>query len=59
MLVLKFTIGVRSAPEDEEEGLDIADHGERPATETAFQLTPLQQIAAFVRAATARPFCCL
>jgi len=29
MLVLKFTIGVRSSDEAQEEGLDLADHGER------------------------------
>jgi len=29
MLLLKFTIGVRSTDEDQEEGLDLADHGER------------------------------
>jgi len=29
MLALKYTIGVRSTPADEEEGLDIADHGEK------------------------------
>jgi Amt family ammonium transporter len=29
MLVLKFTVGVRSSDEAQEEGLDLADHGER------------------------------
>ncbi len=29
MLALKYTIGVRSTAADEEEGLDIADHGEK------------------------------
>jgi len=29
MLALKFTIGVRSADDEQEEGLDLADHGER------------------------------
>ncbi len=29
LLVLKFTIGIRSSDEDQEEGLDLADHGER------------------------------
>ncbi|HYM34644.1 MAG TPA: ammonium transporter, partial [Steroidobacteraceae bacterium] len=29
MLVLKFTIGVRASDEAQEEGLDLADHGER------------------------------
>jgi Amt family ammonium transporter len=27
--LIKFTIGLRAAPEDEEEGLDISEHGER------------------------------
>ncbi len=29
MLALKYTIGVRSSDEDQEEGLDLADHGEK------------------------------
>ncbi|MGH8541140.1 MAG: ammonium transporter, partial [Stenotrophobium sp.] len=29
MLVLNFTIGVRSSDEDQEQGLDLADHGEK------------------------------
>jgi Amt family ammonium transporter len=29
MLVLKYTIGVRSSDEDQELGLDLADHGEK------------------------------
>jgi Amt family ammonium transporter len=29
MLALKFTIGVKSTDEEQEEGLDLADHGER------------------------------
>ena len=29
MLVLKYTIGVRSSDADQEEGLDLADHGEK------------------------------
>ena len=29
LLVLKYTIGIRSSDEDQEEGLDIADHGEK------------------------------
>jgi Amt family ammonium transporter len=29
MLALKFTIGARASDEDQEEGLDIADHGEK------------------------------
>jgi Amt family ammonium transporter len=29
LLVLKLTIGIRSSDEDQEEGLDLADHGER------------------------------
>lgn len=28
MIVLKYTIGIRSTSEDEEQGLDISDHGE-------------------------------
>jgi Amt family ammonium transporter len=27
--LIKFTIGMRAKPEDEQEGLDIAEHGER------------------------------
>lgn len=29
MLLLKYTIGVRSSDEDQEQGLDLADHGEK------------------------------
>ena len=29
LLVLKYTIGIRSSEEAESEGLDIADHGEK------------------------------
>ena len=29
LLVLKYTIGIRSSDEEQEEGLDLADHGER------------------------------
>jgi len=29
MLVLKFTIGIRASDEAQEEGLDLADHGEK------------------------------
>ncbi|MGE0114895.1 MAG: ammonium transporter [Steroidobacteraceae bacterium] len=29
MLALKYTIGVRASDEDQEEGLDLADHGEK------------------------------
>ena len=29
LLILKVTIGIRSTDEDQEEGLDLADHGER------------------------------
>jgi Amt family ammonium transporter len=29
LLLLKFTVGIRSTDEDQEEGLDLADHGER------------------------------
>jgi Amt family ammonium transporter len=29
LLILKLTIGIRSSDEDQEEGLDLADHGER------------------------------
>lgn len=29
LLVLKYTIGVRASDEEQEEGLDLADHGER------------------------------
>jgi Amt family ammonium transporter len=28
-MVLKYTIGIRSSDEDQEAGLDIADHGEK------------------------------
>ncbi len=29
LLLLKYTIGIRASDEDQEEGLDLADHGER------------------------------
>ena len=29
LIVLKYTIGIRSSDEDQEAGLDIADHGEK------------------------------
>ena len=29
MLILKFTIGIRASDEAQEEGLDLADHGEK------------------------------
>ena len=29
LLLLKYTIGIRSSESDEEEGLDLADHGEK------------------------------
>jgi Amt family ammonium transporter len=29
LMVLKYTIGIRASDEDQEEGLDLADHGEK------------------------------
>jgi Amt family ammonium transporter len=29
LLILKFTIGIRASDEAQEEGLDLADHGEK------------------------------
>jgi Amt family ammonium transporter len=29
MTILKYTIGIRASDEDQEQGLDLADHGEK------------------------------